>query len=412
MQVEKQERRVQQSRPRQSPHTPDPFVVRPFADGEDDGSDSESLSTSVRSTSRDSRPALPRHMAPARYMSDTALLAQSSKGDGGLAESHASGPVPGAPDTPTPAHPDAEEEGRGRPPPVVAWNAPDESIVTSPSSVSVASPRRILVQALAEEQQPDVIPAPTPFRPTGMPRTRAVPRPAYDLRQAWGGSDDDDQQHQDQQQDQQQDQHVPTRVERQRLLVTASKTRGEYRLMQSDSRDDDDDDDDDEDEVRRGVAGVTVGAPMPSIWEEDEDEGDETETEDMTAHVEVDYAQDAAHAYAHPQYIITDDSTPLQIAAAHGQTERVAELLAQGVDVNEEDGHGRTAVMYSVHCNHIDTTRLLISQGADLDHRAQDGATALHRAAYCGTRAMVMLLLESGSDHRIPDEEGRLPLPG
>ena len=43
-------------------------------------------------------------------------------------------------------HPPPDMDGHARPPPVVAWHSPDDSIVTTPAGMSTATPRRVVVQ--------------------------------------------------------------------------------------------------------------------------------------------------------------------------------------------------------------------------------------------------------------------------
>eukprot|EP00049_Salpingoeca_infusionum_P027085 m.30249 g.30249 ORF g.30249 m.30249 type:complete len:833 (+) comp9266_c0_seq2:287-2785(+) len=152
------------------------------------------------------------------------------------------------------------------------------------------------------------------------------------------------------------------------------------------------------------------------VYDEDSDSEDitvvtKTWRQQQDALVEEAMAQpDDPDEQAHVDYIVTQDSHPMQIAAAHGETRRVMELLSEGAYVDEPDPQGRTALMYAVHCNRLETTQCLLDHGADVNAQSLDGATALHRAAFCGTEAMEKLLLQNGANHAIPDEDGRLPL--
>ena len=64
-------------------------------------------------------------------------------------------------------------------------------------------------------------------------------------------------------------------------------------------------------------------------------------------------------------------------AANRGDATRVRGLLAAGVDVNEADGIGWTALMAASFNDHDPVVRLLIEAGADLEKAEEGGNTAL-----------------------------------
>ena len=197
LQVEKQERRSQS----QSTLTPirraDPFVVMPFhtppqrsqqsgGDGDDDGDDDDNDSNGKSAEGammKASRSSPGSHRPAAHYMSDTALVSTRSEmaaskartasvaatrkagnaggggGSGGKSDGDdddddddddndddnvsASNASSQGTDNP---HPPPDMDGHARPPPVVAWHSPDDSIVTTPAGMSTATPRRVVVQ--------------------------------------------------------------------------------------------------------------------------------------------------------------------------------------------------------------------------------------------------------------------------
>ena len=90
--------------------------------------------------------------------------------------------------------------------------------------------------------------------------------------------------------------------------------------------------------------------------------------------------------------------TALMRAALDGNTEKVTELIQQGVDINQRDENGRTALMFAVINSHYETTRVLLEHGADVNAKSNKGGTALMGAASEGDLKMVQALLAGGAD--------------
>ncbi|MGH9969009.1 MAG: ankyrin repeat domain-containing protein [Pyrinomonadaceae bacterium] len=76
--------------------------------------------------------------------------------------------------------------------------------------------------------------------------------------------------------------------------------------------------------------------------------------------------------------------TRLMRAALDGNTERIRELIHQGVDINQRDDNGRTALMFAVINAHYETMNLLLEYGADVNAASNKGGTALMGAASAG----------------------------
>jgi ankyrin repeat protein len=85
-------------------------------------------------------------------------------------------------------------------------------------------------------------------------------------------------------------------------------------------------------------------------------------------------------------------------AALDGNTEKVRELIQQGVDINQRDDDGRTALMFAVINSHYETMRVLLEHGADVNAKSNKGGTALMGAASDGDLRMVQALLDGGAD--------------
>ena len=99
----------------------------------------------------------------------------------------------------------------------------------------------------------------------------------------------------------------------------------------------------------------------------------------------------AAEGYLHGH-------TALMRAALDGNTQRVKELIQQGVDVNRTDESGRTALMFAVINSHYETMKVLLENGADVEVNSNEGGTALMGAALAGDLKMVQALLDKGAD--------------
>jgi len=74
----------------------------------------------------------------------------------------------------------------------------------------------------------------------------------------------------------------------------------------------------------------------------------------------------AAEGYRHGH-------TALMRAALDGNTEKVKELIKQGVDINQRDNDGRTALMFAVINSHYETMRVLLEHGADVNAQSNKG---------------------------------------
>jgi len=90
----------------------------------------------------------------------------------------------------------------------------------------------------------------------------------------------------------------------------------------------------------------------------------------------------------------------LHLAAQFGHTAIVAYLIAKGMDIDQPNANGMTALMWSSYrVTKVDPTRLLLTLGAS--HRLSDYEqknTALHWAILAKNLTAVTLLLDSGAD--------------
>lgn len=98
-------------------------------------------------------------------------------------------------------------------------------------------------------------------------------------------------------------------------------------------------------------------------------------------------------------------------ACIHGQTERVKEMLDEGVDPNFRDPiRGDFPLLIAQIHGHEDITKLLVQRGADVNQIDRSGRSSLMMAAYHGRLKHVQFLLESGARADLKDEDGKTAL--
>lgn len=104
----------------------------------------------------------------------------------------------------------------------------------------------------------------------------------------------------------------------------------------------------------------------------------------LLAHRKIDVEQQNKHG-----------ETALMYLALLGETRRAEALIERGAQVNRL---GWTPLHYAASKGRIDTARMLLDRGALANAPAPDGTTVLMMAAYSGDRDMVQLLLDRGAD--------------
>jgi ankyrin repeat protein len=100
----------------------------------------------------------------------------------------------------------------------------------------------------------------------------------------------------------------------------------------------------------------------------------------------------------------------LMSAALYGDTEKVKELINQGVDVNARTHEGRTALMFAVINMHAATVQTLLKLGADVNAQSEAGFTPLILAACSGNARIARALLNGGADVRKTLRSGQTAL--
>ncbi|KAL4438040.1 hypothetical protein ABPG77_004261 [Micractinium sp. CCAP 211/92] len=102
-----------------------------------------------------------------------------------------------------------------------------------------------------------------------------------------------------------------------------------------------------------------------------------------------------------------EEPTVLSLAS-EGDVEGLKKLLAgEGVDVNERDDEGRSALHFASGYNELECMKVLLEAGADVNAVDANENTSLHYAAGYGNQEAAKLLLEKGADKAIKNAEGK-----
>lgn len=102
-----------------------------------------------------------------------------------------------------------------------------------------------------------------------------------------------------------------------------------------------------------------------------------------------------------------DGRTALMMAAFEGYTEVVKLLLQSGAEVDLLDGAGRSAVLFASSGPFPETVAVLIEGGADINRADKaEGWTSLMLAAAEGHQPVVEVLLRNGAEIEIKDNDG------
>ncbi|KAK7814474.1 cyclin-dependent kinase 4 inhibitor C [Microtus oregoni] len=99
----------------------------------------------------------------------------------------------------------------------------------------------------------------------------------------------------------------------------------------------------------------------------------------------------------------------LASAAARGDLEQLTSLLQNNVNVNAQNGFGRTALQV-MKLGNPEIARRLLLRGANPNLKDRTGFAVIHDAARAGFLDTVRALLEFQADVNIEDNEGNLPL--
>ena len=85
-------------------------------------------------------------------------------------------------------------------------------------------------------------------------------------------------------------------------------------------------------------------------------------------------------------------------AAKAGNIEAVMKAIEVGLDINDVDNAGETALEIATIEGRIDIVVLLIDKGADVNFKNSSGFTALHTAAFFRHKEIVEIFIQKGAD--------------
>lgn len=118
--------------------------------------------------------------------------------------------------------------------------------------------------------------------------------------------------------------------------------------------------------------------------------------------------------YLHPTARFSSYTVPrineLLEAIEHNREDKVCQLIADGIDVNESGSMGRTPLYQAAHYNRSRIATILLQAGASADSTGSFGETALYHAAEQDSVDVMKVLLQAGANPHTKSHVGRTPL--
>jgi len=97
-------------------------------------------------------------------------------------------------------------------------------------------------------------------------------------------------------------------------------------------------------------------------------------------------------------------------AAGAGNVAELRRLVAEGMDVDVQDGYGATALHWAADNNKVSAIHALVKLGAFLEAKTATGATPLHLAAASGHGGAIRALVQLGANKGAKAVDGETPL--
>lgn len=97
-------------------------------------------------------------------------------------------------------------------------------------------------------------------------------------------------------------------------------------------------------------------------------------------------------------------------AVFRNHLDELRSAISEGLDVNEQDNDGRTALIHAAIDNRVDAASILIDANAKINIQDKLGNTALHYASQDFHLGMAELLVQRGALVDLVDMHGNSPL--
>ncbi|HEY2022423.1 ankyrin repeat domain-containing protein [Paraburkholderia sp.] len=104
------------------------------------------------------------------------------------------------------------------------------------------------------------------------------------------------------------------------------------------------------------------------------------------------------------------ETSPLALAAEHGDLSKVQQLVQEGADISAKDTKGLDALSYAIINERPEVVSYLLTRGANANTENGSGITALIIAATVGDLAIVETLYEYGVEINRATKDGITPL--
>ena len=105
-----------------------------------------------------------------------------------------------------------------------------------------------------------------------------------------------------------------------------------------------------------------------------------------------------------PKRDLTSEEAAFLKSAEKGDSAAVAQLLAQGINLNVKDATEKTALMWTVTSGDLTTVKLLLDHGADVNAQDDQGNTAFTLASAKRRIDIVRVLLDKGAKPVLKDK--------